>query len=129
MDDASKEKSEIIRKVYAEARQMKEEGVPPDMIQDAMKKKLVESGFEPAAAVMICSNLPGVRPEPKDDAAKGKKSMLIGAGLILLGVLVSWGSELLAIKRGGGYYVIALGLIFTGLGFFIKGAFDYKDNF
>ena len=127
MDEKNDAKAEAIRKAYAEAREMKEEGVPPDMIEDTIKKKLIESGLEPAAAVMICGNLPGVRPEPKDNSAKGKKNMLVGAGLLIFGIAVSWLSELMAIQKGGGYYIIALGPIFAGIGMLVKGAFDYKS--
>lgn len=128
MDEASMAKAEAIRRAYAQAKEMKDEGVPGDMIEDAIKKKLIESGLTPAAAVMICSNLPGVRPEEKDKTEQGRKNMIIGTGLIVFGILITWVSNFFAIKKGSGYYIIALGPIFTGLGMFVKGAFDYKGR-
>ena len=122
-------KAEAIHKAYAQAKEMKEEGVPGDMIEDAIKKKLIESGMELVAAAMICSNLPGVRPEPEDNSTQGRKNMIIGAGLIGFGILITWLSMVFAIKKSGGYYIITLGLIFTGLGMFVKGVFDYKKQF
>ncbi len=128
MEEASAVKAEAIRRAYAQAKEMKEEGVPGDMIEDTIKRKLIESGLKPAAAAMICSNLPGVRPEPEDGFAQGRKNMVIGAGLIVFGILFTWLSEFFNIKKGGGYYIIALGLIFMGLGMFVKGVFDYKNR-
>lgn len=128
MDEASLAKAEAIRNAYAQAKEMKEEGVPGDMIEDAIKEKLIESGMEPAAAVMICSNLPGVRVEPEDKTDAGKKSMIIGGVLVMLGIIITWVSGLFAIKKGGLYYIIALGPIFAGLGMFVKGVFDYKSR-
>ena len=128
MDEVSMAKAEAIRSAYAQAKEMKEEGVPGDMIEDAIKKKLIESGMEPAAAVLICGNLPGVRPELKDNSNAGRKSMIIGAGLVALGIFITWGSELFAIKKGGLYYIIALGPIFAGFGMFVKGVFDYRSR-
>ena len=126
MDEAGLAKAEAIRKAYAQAKEMKEEGVPGDMIEDAIKTKLIESGMTPAAAVLICSNLPGVRPELEDKTDAGRKSMFMGAGLVVLGILITWVSELFALKKGALYYIIALGPIFAGLGMFVKGVFDYK---
>lgn len=128
MDEASIAKAEAIRKAYAQAKEMKEEGVPGDMIEDAIKIKLIESGIEPAAAVLICSNLPGVRPELKDNTDAGRKSMIMGAVLVVLGIIITWVSEFFAIKKGGAYYIITLGPIFAGLGMFVKGVFDYKSQ-
>ena len=126
MDEAGLAKAEAIRKAYAQAREMKEEGVPGDMIEDAIKIKLIESGMTPAAAVLICGNLPGVRPEVKDNTDNGKKSMAAGAGLVLLGSIITWIGEIFSLKKGALYYIIALGPIFAGLGMFVKGVFDYK---
>ena len=128
MDEASIAKAEAIRRAYAQAKEMKEEGVPSDMIEDAIKKKLIESGLEPAAAILICSNLPGVRPEPEDKTDVSRKNMIIGGALIALGTLFTWVSEFFAIKKGGAYYIIALGPIFAGMGMFVKGVFDYKSR-
>ncbi|MCK4993698.1 MAG: hypothetical protein KAS13_01455 [Candidatus Omnitrophica bacterium] len=128
MDEVSLAKAEAIRKAYAQAKEMKEEGVPGDMIEDAIKIKLIESGIEPAAAVLICSNLPGVRPELKDNMDAGRKSMIMGAVLVVLGLIIAWISELFIVKKGVLYYVIALGPIFAGMGIFVKGVFDYKSR-
>lgn len=128
MDEASSAKAEAIRKAYAQAKEMKEEGVPGDMIEDAIKKKLIESGMEPAAAVLICGNLPGVRPEPKGNPDAGRKNMIMGTGLVMLGIIITWISELFSIEKGVLYYIIALGPIFAGLGMFVKGVFDYKSR-
>ncbi len=129
MEDAAMAKAEAIRRAYAQAKEMQEEGVPGDMIEDTIKKKLIECGLKPAAAVIICSNLPGVRPNPEDGSAQARKNMIIGTGLILSGILVSWGSEFFALKKGGLYYIIALGPVFAGLGMFVKGALGCKSWF
>ncbi|MCG2710821.1 MAG: hypothetical protein L6416_00570 [Candidatus Omnitrophica bacterium] len=128
MEEAGMAKAEAIRRAYTQAKEMRAEGVPADIIEDAIKKKLIESGLEPAAAVIICGNLPGVRPEPEDDSAQGRKNIIIGAGLIVFGILVTWVSGFFAIKKGWGYYVITLGPIFAGLGMFVKDVFDYKSR-
>ena len=129
MDAASMAKAEAVRRAYAQAKKMQEEGVPADMIEDTLKRKLIDSGLEPAAAVMICANLPGVRPRPGDNSERARKDVIIGAGLIVFGILVPWVSEFFAVKKGGGYYIVALGPIFAGLGMLSKGALDYKKRF
>jgi len=102
MDAASMAKAEAVRRAYAQAKKMQEEGVPADMIEDTLKRKLIDSGLEPAAAVMICANLPGVRPRPGDNSERARKDVIIGAGLIVFGILVTWVSEFFAVKKGGG---------------------------
>lgn len=121
-------KSQAIREAYSEAKSMKDDGVPGPMIEDAIKKKLISSGLTPEAAVVICSNLPGVREESADNSSRGKRDMFVGAGLFIFGVLITWVSEAFGIKKGAGYYVIALGPMITGIGAFIKGFFDYKSQ-
>ncbi|MFH1460090.1 MAG: hypothetical protein ABIG64_06955 [Candidatus Omnitrophota bacterium] len=128
MNEADLAKGEAVRNVYKEAAEMKAEGVPAEIIKDVMQKKLTEKGLPQAAAVMICDNLPGVKPERDDYPHAGKKNMIIGGVLFCCGVLVTWISEAMAIKRGGAYYVIAIGPMLTGLGIFVKGFFDYKAD-
>jgi len=122
------EKGQIVKEIYRKAEQMKTEGVPAEFIEDAMKKELIEKGFKPQAAVMIVGNLPGVRKEPVQYSDHGKKTMIAGCVLFCLGVLVTWVSEVMAIKKGGGYYIIAIGPMLTGIGIFVKGFFDYRSQ-
>lgn len=128
MAEENMSKAQAVKLAYAEASDMKKDGVPPDIIEDTIKKKLVASGFAPEAAAMICSNLPGVRQEIKDSSEQGKKNMTIGLGLFVFGVAVTWISETLNVEKGFGYYIIALGPMLVGLGIFIKGFFDYKSQ-
>jgi len=120
-------KAQVVKLAYAEASDLKKDGVPPDIIEDTIKKELVASGFTLQAAAMICSNLPGVRQEPKDTSKKGKNNMILGVALFVFGAAVTWISGTLMLEKGAVYYILALAPMLSGLGIFIKGVFDYKS--
>ena len=110
MNEEDTQRIDAIRKAYEEAAQMRAE-------------------VSSQAAAIICTNLPGVRQEIKDCSGKAKKNMILGAGLLAFGILVTWISAFLDIQKGSWYYIIALGPIFAGLGFFVEGAFDFLNQF
>ena len=128
MTEQDPAKGEAVRQAYAQAAEMKAEGVPGPLIQETIEKNLIEKGFTATAASMIVSNLPGVRQEAEDSPKTGKKNMIIGVALFVFGVLATWITEAMAIKKGGGYYIIAIGPMLGGLGLFVKGFFDYKSE-
>lgn len=82
---------------------------------DEVKSALVEKGLEPEVAATIVTEIAEVHRKAKKEA--GKRNMMWGAGIAVLGIIVT--AATYSAASGGGSYVVAWGaIVFGGFRFF-----------
>jgi hypothetical protein len=121
-------KAAAVRQAYAEAIQMKKDGVSQSVIRETIEKKLIDRGLNKAAASIIAENLPGVHQERAGGSRSGKQNVMMGSGLLFAGILVTIIADAAALPKGGWYYFTFLGMMFAGIGFLINGVVGYKSE-
>ena len=117
-----------VRKAYAQAVQMKSEGVPGQVIRETIEKKLIAGGLNAAAASIIAANVPGVRAVSAGRDKSAQKNIIIGGSLIVGGVLLTFLADAGIVPKNVVYYGGVLGLIIGGIVFFGKMLFDHKSD-
>jgi hypothetical protein len=83
------------------------------------KKTLKEMGFDKNVATEI---IEAIKLQVlKVKKRQGRKNMLIGAVVTVIGIIVTIFTYMLASENGGGRFIIAWGAVIFGIGQFIRG--------
>ncbi|MDD5745903.1 MAG: hypothetical protein PHO30_01430 [Candidatus Omnitrophica bacterium] len=118
----------VVRQAYAQALQMKSEGVPATVIRETIEKKLIAGGLNAAAASILAENVPGARAFSSVQRAGTRRNVLIGGAGIVAGIMLTFFADAGVVSKNLFYYCGVLGLIIAGMVFFIKALFDYKSD-
>ncbi|MEX0703780.1 MAG: hypothetical protein WD069_16905 [Planctomycetales bacterium] len=112
-ESAEPNQEEIVESLYRYAAERMGEGDSDEEVE----RKLREQGLDAGAASAIVGNLAEARYQATVSA--GRKNMLIGAIVCIVGIVVTVGSYSAA--TGGGSYVVAWGAVLFGAVQFFRG--------
>ena len=89
---------------------------------DATHCRFCKTPIDPKVAAQAAEQLAGENRSERKRAAL--KHMLVGLGIFVLGLAITIGTySMAASSNGGGHYVITYGLIISGAGNFLYGAY------
>ena len=106
---------ELVQSIYNYAAQELMNGVPAEKVE----QRLIEQGLPAEAASTVVQNLLDARSTAYKQA--GRRNMLIGGLVAVIGLVVTIWSYSAAAGAGGGKYVVAWGAIVFGAIQFFRG--------
>lgn len=104
---------QAVQQIYQYAASLMRSGTKPDII----RQNLVQRGLTAEQANIVVINLQKARKKALQQA--GQRDLLIGAGVCLLGIVITVAT--FSAARGGGTYVVAWGAIIFGAIQFFRG--------
>lgn len=115
------QQKQLIRKFSSYASELKGRGVPDHRII----KELQDKGLDRQSIRVVIDSL--ATPDA-DHRVAARQKMMWGAGIFIVGLVITIGTFAFASANGGGTYVVAFGAIIAGAVQFLRGLAAYDPR-